>query len=160
MTRNYYWAIVTAVAFVAGTLVSGTAVEAISPDLEIYLSEILGIVQDLQSNSESNAPLTQILTIDKQGFNTIAATSDSEFIVTFCSQNSDDSTADDYLSIARNGSVIIAFDINSDSAGDRCITVGGNAGDFIDAESSQNGSGVTSSTAVMQAKEGASASLS
>ena len=156
-------AIVTA--FVAGTIVTGTMAYADDDENEILskilrkLNRIINMIEAHDANSGGGASLTQILTIDKTGLNTIVATSSSEFIVTFCAQNFDDSTFPDSLVISRNNAIIFGVDIDQDSPGDRCITVGGAANDTLSAESSKAGAGATLSTAVMQTSDGATASL-
>jgi len=138
MIKKYYWAIAVAAAFVLGTIATGTIVEA--------------------KQSDSLAPLNKILTIDKTGSNTITATSSGDFIVTFCAVNTS-STSDDTLIIARDGvGVIMGFFIDSETLGGSCATVGGSAGDTVTGGSTE-ASGQTSSTAVMQARDSASASL-
>ncbi len=130
-------ALIIATAFVAGTIASGTLVEA--------------------KQSDSLAPLNKILTIDKVGSGIITATSSSQFIVDFCANNGD-STVPDILIIERNGVLIIFFEIDAHEDGVNCVTVGGGAGDILTADSTESDS-VTRSTAVMQARDSATASL-
>jgi len=130
------WILAIAAAFIVGTIATGAMVEAAKPA----------------------APLTQILIIDKQGSNTITATSSSDFIVTFCAVNSVPTT-DDLLTINRGGgSTMVVLDIDTGALGGNCATVGGSAGGTVTAQSSAS-DGITVSTAVMQTRDSATASL-
>jgi len=120
---------------------------------EFGLEEIKDEISALKAFS-----LTQILTIDRTGPSTITATSSSEFIVTFCADNSNNNIFD-FLTITRNFAQILIDSIDqSTSSNGTCLTVGGSAGDTLRGITTEI-DGVTQSTAVMQARFSAISSL-
>ena len=138
MIKKYYWAIAVAAAFVVGTMTTGGVVEA--------------------KQSDSLAPLNKILTIDKVGAKIISATSSGDFIVTFCAAN-DDTALEDFVTIGRsNVGAIMTLNTDTEESGGNCATIGGSAGDTVFAFSTEH-DGATVSTAVMQARDSATASL-
>ncbi len=140
MIKKYYWTIAVVAAFVAGTMTTGTLVEA--------------------KQSDSLAPLNKILTLDSQvALPVMTATSSGDFIVTFCAFNSG-SALDEEMRIERNGgSAFVLLGIGeANHGGGNCATVGGLAGDTIFASATEK-EGLAFVTAVMQARDSATSSL-
>ena len=132
MTKKYYWAV--AAAFVAGTMTTGTIVNADKP------------------TEEAGGPMSQIKTFDFTGVQTIDVSSTGPFIMTTCATNSLGSM-EDTMSV-RNSINIIGFthtDLPTDES--NCFTIGAEANDSLEVSVTQK-EGLTNGRISVQTTQG------
>ena len=135
MIKNYYWAMAVMAAFVAGTMTTGTIVNADKP------------------TEEAGGPMSQIKTFDFTGVQTIDVSSTGPFIMIACATNSL-GTTNDSMSVSNSINLIGFIDIELSDEETNCFTQGAEANDSLEVSVSQN-DGFTNGRISVQTTQGA-----